>query len=130
MRKLLSFAILSTLLAACTPQPAVAPVEQVEKLPDAKQIQPAETKTTAVKNSTTLYQCAKNKSVRITKSAHDKKTLTVEFNQTSHKLSSAVPKKSKRKYSNIRWIWAEDFNGNGSLSDKSGKILADKCVKK
>lgn len=127
MRKFLGFALFSAVLTACTPQPAVAPVEQIQKLPNALSLTAATP--VSVQNKTVAYQCKKGKTVRVTHTSGDKKSITVEFNQTSHKLSSSVPKQNK-KYSNIRWIWAEDFNGKSSLRDKSGKLLAENCVKK
>lgn len=130
MRKFFPFALFATLLTACVPQPIVAPVEQMPPTPPMEvAVEPNKT-TTNVQNSVSLYQCNKQKSVRVTRTHDDKKTLTVEFNQVSHKLSSAVPKSGRTKFSNIRWTWVEDFQGKGSLRDKSGKVLAENCVKK
>lgn len=129
MRKFLPFALFLPFLTACLPKPAVAPIELVQQETKATEQAPRETSKKAVKDRTLAYQCKNQRTVRVTYTANDKKTITVEFNQTSHKLSSSVPKQSK-KYSNIRWIWSEDFNGQSTLRDKSGKVLAENCVKK
>lgn len=132
MYKPLSLVIFTALLAACTPKPMVSPIEQVSQkgLGQALTISPSNKKTTTIQKRTALYQCKKQQTVKITTSPQERKTITVEFNQTSHKLFSSVPKQSKKKYSNIRWIWTENFNGVGTLRDKSGKVLAEQCVKK
>lgn len=132
MRKSLPFALFLPFLTACLPKPAVAPIEQVQQ--ETKVVEQAvrEVAKKTVKDRTLAYQCKNQRTVRVTYTANDKKTINVEFNQTSHKLSSSLPKstQNKRKYSNIRWIWSEDFNGKSTLRDKSGKVLAENCVKK
>lgn len=136
MKHYFPFAIFGLFLTACTPQPLVAPIEQIEQAQQEQATQTTKVETpltqSSVKNRTVLYQCAKKQTVKITKAANSKKTqnITVEFKQVSHRLSSAVTRKNSRKYSNIRWIWTEDFNGKGVLTNKNGKILAENCVKK
>lgn len=132
MKPYFPFAILGLILTACTPQPLIAPIEQVNQV---QQEQATKVETplpqSRVKNKAMLYRCNKNQTVKITKTTNSKKiqNITVEFNQISHRLSSVVTQKSHRKYSNIRWIWTEDFNGKAKLQNKNGKILAENCVK-
>lgn len=137
MRKWLTFAFFSAFLSACSAPALISPAEEIENLP-ANEINTTEPQketqtppqTTSVKNKSTLYQCKGKKSVRVIKASENDKTVRVEFNQVSHTLSAALPKENKRKYSNIRWVWTEDFNGKAKLQNKSGKILAENCVKK
>lgn len=125
-----SLAIFSLFLSACSSQPIIAPVEQLQHpLVEQTSPSPSNEKVLAVQNKTVLYQCKKRKSVKVTQTASEKKNLTVEFNQTAHKLFSSLPKTSKKKYSNIRWIWTEEFDGSYTLRDKNSKILAEQCVK-
>ncbi|AHG87276.1 Opacity associated protein B [Bibersteinia trehalosi USDA-ARS-USMARC-190] len=133
MQKVISLAIFSVFLTACMPPPLTAPIEQIQTIEPPKQLIATKKKVTStVKNKTVLYQCSKNKTVRVTKAANSKKSqyISVTFNQTTHRLSSAVTRNNSKKYSNIRWIWSEDFNGKGTLRDKNGKILAQNCGKK
>lgn len=128
MRTFRPLVVFGLFLTACTSQPMVAPVEQMQQAPIELAPTPSAEKIQPVKNKTVLYLCSKQKSVKVTKNANEKKSLTIEFNQTSHKLSSTVPKTSKKKYSNIRWIWAEEFDGSHTLRDKNGKVLAGHCI--
>lgn len=129
MRAFYSLAVVTLFLTACSSQPIVAPVEQLQHVPIEKAPTPSTEKILPVQHKTALYLCKDQKSVKLTKDSNEKKSITVEFNQTSHKLSSSVPKTGKKKYSNIRWIWIEEFNGSHTLRDKSGKVLADFCIK-
>lgn len=129
MRKFRFFAATSLFLTACSSQPLITPVEQIQQIPLEVAPTPSTEKILSVQTKTVLFQCLKQKSVKVTQNANEKKSLTVEFNQTSHKLSSSVPKTSKKKFSNIRWIWTEEFDGSHTLRDKNGKILAAYCIK-
>lgn len=132
MPKVILLAIFSLFLTACVPQPLTPPVEQVPEIKQPKQLNTTlKKKTSAVKNKNELYQCNKNKIVRVTKASNHKKSsnINVTFNQTTHRLSSAVTRNNSKKYSNIRWIWTENFKGVGTLRNKNGKILAENCVR-
>lgn len=124
----------SLFIIACTPQPIISPVEQVEgtAITAKKNATKPKKQTSTVHNKNILYQCKNNKTVKIRKSTgkNNKQSITVEFQQTSYKLSPSVTRKSGKKYSNIRWIWTEDSKGKGTLRNKNNKILAENCVKK
>ena len=118
-------------LSGCL-SPVMAPVEAVEKVQ-----QPAQEKVTApveqrkvVKNQAIYFVCNNNQPIQITQNRSEKKVkvITLTFDKTSHKLSSAVTRNGK-KYSNIRWVWTEDAQGIGTLRDHSQKILAYDCKK-
>ncbi|MCK3654806.1 hypothetical protein A4G19_03210 [Pasteurellaceae bacterium Macca] len=120
------------MLNGCAVPPALTPVSQIEDVQSHQQ-QPSKPVTrqraTQKMPKVVEYRCQKNQKVRVQPNSNQKsKAIQVTFNQTSHKLSSAVTKIGK-KYSNIRWIWREDFNGRGQLSDNRGKILADNCIR-
>lgn len=129
MRMFRPFVAASLFLTACSSQPIITPVEQIQHAPLDAAPTPSTETVLSVQDKTVLYQCRQQKSVKVTKNMAEKKSVTVEFNQTSHKLSSSVPKTSKRKFSNIRWIWTEEFDGSHTLRDKNGKILAAYCIK-
>lgn len=101
---------------------------------EAVETQPQAVKKTAksVQNRATLYKCNQKKTVRITQEVNSKKNqnIKITFNQTAHTLSPMVTRTNSKKYSNLRWIWAIDAKGKGSLRNKNGKILAENCVKK
>lgn len=121
------FVILSAFLGACSLP--IAPVELIEQVPETVVSEQATPHITQVQNRTMLYKCQKGKQVSVTHTAQDKKTVLVEFDKTSHKLSSSLPKgRNYKKYSNIRWIWSEDFKGKANLRDKSGRVLAQECI--
>ena len=127
--KYLKISIVS-LLSACSVT-TIPPVEEIgqktAELPTSKTIK----KDVVKKQIITEYHCKNKKRVRIQKSASQKKTtpIIVSFNQASYKLSPQVSRQAK-KYSNIRWTWAENMQGVGTLTDNSHKVLAEKCVKK
>lgn len=129
MRAVLPFAFFTLLLSACSNPPIIAPVELLQHSPLEQAPTPSNEKILPVQSRVTSYLCHQQKSVRLTQNANEKKSITIEFNQTSHKLSSSVPKTGKRKFSNIRWIWTEEFDDTATLRDKNGKILASHCVK-
>lgn len=126
-----SLLILAFFLTACSSPPIIAPVDQLQQplVEQALAPSPSDEKVLTVQNREALYLCKKGKTVRVTKNIANKKSLMVEFNRISHKLFSSLPKTSKKKYSNIRWIWTEEFNGSHTLRNKSGKILANFCIK-
>lgn len=115
-------------VTACTPS-SMSPVAQVEQ----KQTLPEPDKSNTivkVKNqSITEYTCKNKKTVTIQPDNTKKKAINLTFAQTTHTLSSVVTKKSQ-KYSNIRWVWSEDFSGKWKLRDNRNKVLAENCVKK
>lgn len=120
--------ICGILLTACTPT-NISPVAQVEQ----KQFlaSPAKSNTIVkVKDQSIIeYQCKNKKTVTIQPDNTKKKAINLTFAQTTHTLSSVVTKKSQ-KYSNIRWVWSEDFSGKWKLRDNRNKVLAENCVKK
>ncbi|WP_373778002.1 MliC family protein [Glaesserella sp.] len=121
-KKIVFFTLTGLFLSGC-----IAPVEQVQMAVTTPTAE-IENRTTAKKVVTINYLCANQKVVRVQVPTSPKdKTITVIFNQTSHKLSSAVTKRGK-KYSNIRWIWLE-ANGKGTLHDNRNNILAENCLK-
>lgn len=108
----------------------IAPAEQIQQKTEQKAKPVAKGRDVVKKQLITEYRCAKNKTVRVQKSSTKKNsTVTVTFNQVSHKLSPTVSNQGK-KYSNIRWIWLEGFNGKAVLSDNRHNVLAENCVKK
>lgn len=118
-------------LSACS-LTTIAPIEQVQKVAQDKKAPslPKSGRDSIKQQPTIKYMCDGNKIVRLQPSSKKKNsTVTVIFNRTSYKLSPTVSDKGK-KYSNIRWIWLEGFNGKGMLSDNRNKILATNCVKK
>lgn len=114
------------LLSACM-APAVSPVAQLEQ-----SLVPNKTVQTVMKINEHIhheYQCDNKQMVRVQyDNAKKNKAVDVTFQQGTHTLYSSVTKKGK-KYSNIRWIWSEDFDGKGTLRDNRNKILAENCVK-
>lgn len=130
MRKFIFFAFFPFVITACI-KPISSPIEQVQ---EAVETQPQAVKKTAksVQNRATLYKCNQKKTVRITQEVNSKKNqnIKITFNQTTHTLSPMVTRTNSKKYSNLRWIWAIDAKGKGSLRNKNGKILAENCVKK
>ncbi len=125
---LILISISGILLSACTPT-SMSPVAQVEQ----NQFLASPTKSNTVmkvKNqSITEYKCKNKKTVTIQPDNTKKKAINLTFAQTTHTLSSVVTKKSQ-KYSNIRWVWTEDFSGKWKLRDNRNKVLAENCVKK
>ncbi|OOH90819.1 hypothetical protein BMT54_04065 [Pasteurellaceae bacterium 15-036681] len=120
-----------SLLGGC-----VTPIEQVQSSLHPvdgvdKNVVKAVEKRKVVKNQARNFVCKDNKVVRIVQTATVKKNkvITLTFNGTSHKLSSTVTKLGA-KYSNIRWIWTEDLQGLGTLSDNRNRVLAEKCYQK
>lgn len=117
-------------LSGCTPS-MMAPVEQIHQ----SQVQDQKIDNaplTVIKKQTVYeYYCKKEKVVRIqyTGEISPKSTILVTFNQRTYRLSPAVTQKAK-KYTNIRWVWSEDFSGIGSLRDNRNNLLAENCIKK
>ncbi|AUI66641.1 MULTISPECIES: MliC family protein [Glaesserella] len=115
------------LLSACT-LPGMSPVAQVDKKQFLSESAQSNTVVKVKECSITEYQCKNNKTVTI-QPDNTKKAIHLTFAQTTHTLSSVVTKKSQ-KYSNIRWVWSEDFSGKWKLRDNRNKVLAENCVKK
>lgn len=130
MLKKMGIATLSLWLSGCS-LTTIAPAEQLQKsIVKPNEVQVA-TKGRAVikKQPVSEYRCDQGKVVRVRFASTKKNsTISVIFNQTTHKLSPTVSSKGK-KYSNIRWIWFEDFNGKGTLKDNRQNILAKNCIK-
>ncbi|WP_373767502.1 MliC family protein [Glaesserella sp.] len=124
MKKILTLSFSVMWLSGC-----VAPVEQVQQAQKDSDITVKETRSTEKNMPVTEYVCDKDKIVRVqTPKTPKNKTITVTFNQASHKLSSTVVQHGK-KYSNIRWVWHEQ-NGKCTLRDNRNNVLAENCVKK
>lgn len=126
VRKYSSIYAMIALLSACT-VPAVSPVSQLEK-----SLIPTKNTQMIVKINERIYYeylCDNKQIVRVQYDNTKKnRAVDITFQQSTHTLYSSVTKKSK-KYSNIRWIWSEDFDGKGTLRDNRNKILAENCVK-
>ena len=120
--------ICGILLSACTPT-NMSPVAQVEQKQSLASPEKSDTIVKVKDQSTIEYLCKNNKTVSIQPDNTKKKAIHLTFAQTTHTLSSVVTKKSQ-KYSNIRWVWSEDFNGKWKLRDNRNKVLAENCVKK
>lgn len=121
------FCPLVILLSACT-LPGMSPIAQIDHLQHQfASPASAENRQVVKEKAGVEYVCQDQKGVRLQQI--NKKTINVTFGQTTHKLSSTVTKTHK-KYSNIRWIWTEDFNGKGTLKNNRNNILAEGCVRK
>lgn len=108
----------------------IAPAEQIQQRTEQKAQSAVKGRDVVRKQFVTEYVCDKQYFVRVQKSSAKKNsTVTVTFNQVSHKLSPTVAKNGK-KYSNIRWTWLEGFDGKATLSDNRHRVLASNCVKK
>ncbi|QIM61870.1 hypothetical protein A1D29_00245 [Pasteurellaceae bacterium Orientalotternb1] len=116
-------------LCACSAT-TIAPAEQIQQNTKPQLQSVAKGRDVVKKQLITEYRCANSKTVRVQKSSNKKnKTVTLTFNQVSHKLSPTLSNQGK-KYSNIRWIWLEGFDGKAVLSNNRQKVLAENCVKK
>lgn len=119
--------LLSSLLGACT-LPGMSPIAQVDYAQH-QFISPSSSENRQVvkEKSGFDYVCRDKQRVRV--QVVNKKTINVTFGQTTYKLSSTVTKNHKR-YSNIRWVWTEDFNGQATLKNNRNKVLAEGCERK
>lgn len=124
---LLLLSSLTAVLSGCT-LPGMSPVAQIDHAQHQFVSPPSTDNRQVVKEKSELnYHCKNQQRVRI--QPLNKKTINVTFGHTTHKLSSTVTQNHKR-YSNIRWVWTEDFNGKGILKNNRHKILAESCVRK
>ncbi|QGM81624.1 MliC family protein [Otariodibacter oris] len=121
-------------LSACS-LAIIAPAEQLQQKIkiEQKQVQlqnKIESSRHVIKKQVvTSYLCEKSQNLRIQATPDRDNLIRITFNRITHTLSPTVTSKGKR-YSNIRWIWTEDLNGIGTLSDNRNNILATGCVKK
>ncbi|WP_301099131.1 MliC family protein [Otariodibacter sp.] len=121
-------------LTACS-LTTIAPVEQLQKKIETDQAQIQQTtqiesrRGTVKKQIINLYLCEKEQNLKIQSIPEKSNLISVTFNHITHTLSPTVTSRGKR-YSNIRWIWSEDLNGIGTLSDNRNNILAIGCIKK
>ncbi|MGX2949949.1 MliC family protein [Ursidibacter sp. B-7004-1] len=125
-----AFSLLTTTVLLGCSTTTIAPAEQVEQQIQQPEQSVPQIKTDVVKKQRIIsYQCAKNQTLRV-QFLNSKKNspITLTFNRSSYTLSPSVVTQGK-KYSNIRWIWTEDFNGVGTLRDNRNNLLAEKCVK-
>lgn len=131
--KWISIAALGSLLIACSAT-IPSPAEQIYQAQKAsKHIAKPLNMQIEQAQSIAQYHCDNNKKVTVeskkqSKATNKKETITVNFQGTSHQLSSAVTKNGK-KYTNIRWTWHEMRNGQAFLYNNTKKILAENCVK-
>ncbi|MGX2967663.1 MliC family protein [Ursidibacter sp. B-7004-1] len=125
-----AFSLLTTTVLLGCSTTTIAPAVQVEQQIQQPEQSVPQIKTDVVKKQRIIsYQCAKNQTLRV-QFLNSKKNspITLTFNRSSYTLSPSVVTQGK-KYSNIRWIWTEDFNGVGTLRDNRNNLLAEKCVK-
>lgn len=119
-------------LSACS-LTTIAPVEQLHQKIEISQLEPQNKITPnrdiVKKQIVTSYLCEKSQSVRIQSTPDKNNLIRLTFNNITHVLSPVVTGRGKR-YSNIRWIWVEDLNGIGILSDNRNNILATGCIQK
>ncbi|QLB20640.1 hypothetical protein A6B43_03380 [Vespertiliibacter pulmonis] len=125
-------------LTACT-MTTISPIEQVQKsIGKEGELEPKQSvKSARVEKQDRVklpvvreYVCQQQKIVRVQPLSKKKNSpITVSFEQMSYQLSPKVSSKGK-KYSNIRWIWLERFNGQAILSDSSNQPLAVGCIRK
>ncbi len=122
--------LLILLLSRCTPS-LIAPAEQVHLSQTQEQKADQPPRTVVKKQSVSEYLCKNGRSVRVQQNLESSKktTISVTFNQRTYRLSPAVTQKAKT-YSNIRWVWSEDFSGIGTLRDNRNNLLAENCIKK
>lgn len=127
----IALSIFTLWLSGCS-LTTISPIEQLqERLKQEKIALPtAKSGRNTVKQQPIIkFYCDKKKVVQIQPSSSKKNSaVKIVFNNLSYELSPTVSDKGK-KYSNIRWIWLEDFNGNGTLSDNRHRVLASNCVK-
>lgn len=120
-------------LSACSTV-VVTPAEQIHQAQKVKEPAKVVAKQVEQKPEVNLYRCKNDKKVEverrkvINKKDAQKETITVNFQGTSHQLSSAVTKDGK-KYTNIRWTWHETRGGKAFLYNNTKKTLAANCVK-
>ncbi len=121
---------ITALLSGCAE--LVPPAEQVQMMSSqSKHFGNGAVRTTVVNDAVDVYHCDKGLSVKLQQTQPEKKRkspLTVTFGELSYKLSPTITKNGY-KYSNIRWIWWEKFDGKASLFDNSNHVLAKNCVK-
>lgn len=126
--KISLFGLLVLGVSGCT-MTTVAPVEQMQKKIQTRPEAVAKSRDVVKKQPFHQYRCDHNKIVQVRAVSNKKNSpLTVTFNQSSYKLSPTVSKMGK-KYSNIRWVWLEAFDGTATLSDNAHKLLASNCRK-
>lgn len=116
-------------LTSCGVPSPMSPMSKVEQINQQPEKHPTTSNRSVVKEAAvTEYQCHNQKIVRIqpSKTSKKNKAISVSFEQNTHILFSTVTKQSK-KYSNIRWTWREDFNGQGTLLNNRNKVLAENC---
>lgn len=109
----------------------IAPVDQVQKNVEISPLEsPTLNRTVAKRHEIAEYHCENHRKVRIqsNNSKHKNKSITLTFNQRSHKLSPMISEQGK-KYTNLRWTWVVDFNGTGRLINNQRTILAKNCMK-
>ncbi|WGE89294.1 GlcNAc transferase [Actinobacillus arthritidis] len=124
------------MLTGC--KPLEAPIEQVQKaLPSEN----TNEKISIIKSQTAIeFICKGDIAIKVQRYQPKKndnpkprisgtQAISVTYGNTKHTLSPVVTKNGN-KYSNIRWIWFEGFDGVASLSDNSGNVLASDCKAK
>lgn len=134
MQKLKCVALGCMLLAlgGCHRAVMVSPAEQVlqQSLVE-ESVVDSPKRTTADPRKWVEYRCKGKKIVKIqalSEKKNHKASIWLTFNDIRHTLSASLTRNGT-KYSNIRWTWQERFNGIATLTDNSGKILAEKCKK-
>lgn len=124
----ISLSFLLFTLSGCSVT-TIAPAEQVQQKVEKRPEAAAKWRDVVKTQPFRQYRCDHDKIVRVQPVSNKKNSpLTVTFNQSSYKLSPTVSKMGK-KYSNIRWIWLEGFDGKATLSDNAHKVLASNCQK-
>lgn len=132
MLPLLAVSIILGGLSGCQ-VPEIAPVEQVQIANRTKLDEQDVTINRSIANKKTefTFLCSQAKRVKVQYnygSPNKISNVVVTWGDTSHALSPAVSKNGQ-KYSNIRWIWLEKFNGTATLFNNRNKLLATDCVK-
>lgn len=116
-------------VSGCTMQSTLTATSAVEKKPTPK----TSLNKTTQKSTSTNYICKDNKAIKVVpvvkKNKKSKKTqvINLTFNDVTRRLVPAVSESGK-KYSNIRWSWSEKEEFS-TLTDSTGKVLAEQCVK-
>lgn len=134
--KAVNLSILLVMLAWLTgcAEPVISPVEQIRLAQKQSELAKPKTPvaTVAKTQTSTRFLCDNGKEVRVTyaqKTTAKSKTITVNFENVSHRLTPVVTRNGK-KYSNIRWTWQEPRSGKAMLTNNNKKVLAANCVKK
>ena len=117
-------------ISDCTIQSTATTTSAEEKKLAAKT---ASLNKTTQKSVSTNYICKDNKAVKVVpvvkknKKSKNIKMINLTFNNLTRRLTPIVSENGQ-KYSSIHWEWSEKEEFS-TLTDSTGKVLAEHCVK-